>query len=743
MKRCKASGASITGMMNLVDLAGSERLKKSESQGIRLKEALHINTSLSALGKVIMSLDPSAESTHIPYRDAKLTRILQNSLGGNAYTVVLAAVHPHASHYDECLSTLQFANRCRYVRNNPRVNYTDDPSDKDQRLRRQQDELVTLRAKVAQYERSGTVVVSKEITGASISVTKLAGVLRKLGIAVDIDPGGVLLVNGERKELTDLGLTEADEPCTEEEVIDLTDGSDSSAGKAMTKDMLKKLCVDLQEANRMHTIKFKDRNVLLQEQSKQIEDLSKQISRLQVVIKRGTNDLSVQKESFEVRATEEKNLASDMHRLEIDKLTQHNDIFVKKRMALLQDAPNTFKSYTQMMRVKTAEKVDYEEPLRREFQVQMAAVAAAQESELTGLKKQYDYFLKEKDKMLSEFAEKFAEYRSKKMEQLRLCEQEIIKLFVFAQAVDSLLDHVEKGAYRVEHTPGNSPPSLFGGTRTTAVSVSTCGRSLNSSHEDNPLETRCSSWDIIFPKGLRPLNLFLQGSRNEMKLAKKIVERHLERKEKLGQTQRHLGNENTTLGRDVSSAINSIQNDSVELDPQVEQRLRDLLTPALVKGNLFRPKTSKRGAANTLQRTSTPGLPKSLATIANRNKSHVQDGLSATGSPFKGEGRERIHTAPDCRHLSCFSRDLGQGQNFNQTIGHASSLFSRTEGFTTTWAAESKHSSSDCITASKVPGIDSGLGPGSKRIAILNGEDSELLKSRIFQLKSEMMIEQV
>ena len=115
LTRDRMTDVTVNGMLNLVDLAGSERLKKSESVGIRLKEALHINTSLSALGKVIMSLDPNSDSTHIPYRDSKLTRVLQNSLGGNSYTIVLAAIHPHPNYYDECLSTLQFANRCRNV----------------------------------------------------------------------------------------------------------------------------------------------------------------------------------------------------------------------------------------------------------------------------------------------------------------------------------------------------------------------------------------------------------------------------------------------------------------------------------------------------------------------------------------------------------------------------------------------------------------------------------------------------
>ena len=70
-----ADRETVLGKINLVDLAGSERLKKSESDGQRLKEALHINSSLSAIGKVVMSLDPGSGSAYIPYRDSKLTRI--------------------------------------------------------------------------------------------------------------------------------------------------------------------------------------------------------------------------------------------------------------------------------------------------------------------------------------------------------------------------------------------------------------------------------------------------------------------------------------------------------------------------------------------------------------------------------------------------------------------------------------------------------------------------------------------
>ncbi|KAH8077547.1 ATP-dependent microtubule motor [Aureococcus anophagefferens] len=117
----RGGASGVMGKLHLVDLAGSERLKKSESSGIRMEEALHINKSLTALGKVIVSLDPTASNGHVPYRDSKLTRLLQNALGGDSYTSVLATIRPTRSHAEECLSTLQFANRCRKVANNPRV----------------------------------------------------------------------------------------------------------------------------------------------------------------------------------------------------------------------------------------------------------------------------------------------------------------------------------------------------------------------------------------------------------------------------------------------------------------------------------------------------------------------------------------------------------------------------------------------------------------------------------------------
>ncbi|XP_075261714.1 kinesin-II 95 kDa subunit-like [Convolutriloba macropyga] len=128
------------GKLNLVDLAGSERQSKTGSTGERLKEATKINLSLSALGNVISSL-VDAKSSHIPYRDSKLTRLLQDSLGGNAKTVMVAAIGPASYNYEETLSTIRYANRAKNIKNQPKIN--EDP--KDALLRKFQQELLKLR----------------------------------------------------------------------------------------------------------------------------------------------------------------------------------------------------------------------------------------------------------------------------------------------------------------------------------------------------------------------------------------------------------------------------------------------------------------------------------------------------------------------------------------------------------------------------------------------------------------------
>ncbi|XP_051844303.1 kinesin-like protein KIF17 isoform X4 [Antechinus flavipes] len=133
------------GKLNLVDLAGSERQSKTGATGERLKEATKINLSLSALGNVISAL-VDGRCKHIPYRDSKLTRLLQDSLGGNTKTLMVACLSPADNNYDETLSTLRYANRAKNIKNKPRIN--EDP--KDALLREYQEEIKKLKAILAQ-----------------------------------------------------------------------------------------------------------------------------------------------------------------------------------------------------------------------------------------------------------------------------------------------------------------------------------------------------------------------------------------------------------------------------------------------------------------------------------------------------------------------------------------------------------------------------------------------------------------
>ncbi|XP_071774794.1 kinesin-like protein KIF3B [Centroberyx gerrardi] len=136
------------GKLNLVDLAGSERQTKTGAQGERLKEATKINLSLSALGNVISAL-VDGRSTHIPYRDSKLTRLLQDSLGGNARTVMVANIGPASYNVEETLTTLRYSNRAKNIKNKPRIN--EDP--KDALLREFQEEIARLKEQLE--KRSG------------------------------------------------------------------------------------------------------------------------------------------------------------------------------------------------------------------------------------------------------------------------------------------------------------------------------------------------------------------------------------------------------------------------------------------------------------------------------------------------------------------------------------------------------------------------------------------------------------
>ncbi|XP_043063567.1 osmotic avoidance abnormal protein 3 [Drosophila ficusphila] len=143
------------GKLSLVDLAGSERARKTGAQGDRLKEASKINLSLSALGNVISSL-VEGKAKHVPFRDSKLTRLLQDSLGGNTKTLMISCISPSEKNYDETISTLRYASRAKNISNKPKIN--EDP--KDAKLREYQNEILHLKKMLEETQQK--VVYGKE-----------------------------------------------------------------------------------------------------------------------------------------------------------------------------------------------------------------------------------------------------------------------------------------------------------------------------------------------------------------------------------------------------------------------------------------------------------------------------------------------------------------------------------------------------------------------------------------------------
>ena len=147
------------GKLNLVDLAGSERVRVTGATGKRLEESKKINQSLSCLGNVIAALTDQKPRSHIPYRDSKLTRLLEDSLGGNCKTTMMAMISPSSDAFGESLSTLKFATRAKKIKNEAKIN-----EDVDQRALLRKYEVELRRLKSELDDRNKGPVDNKQFT---------------------------------------------------------------------------------------------------------------------------------------------------------------------------------------------------------------------------------------------------------------------------------------------------------------------------------------------------------------------------------------------------------------------------------------------------------------------------------------------------------------------------------------------------------------------------------------------------
>ncbi|TFK54668.1 kinesin-domain-containing protein [Heliocybe sulcata] len=170
---------TITSKFHFVDLAGSERLKRTAAAGERAKEGISINSGLLALGNVISALGDPARAktntaTHIPYRDSKLTRLLQDSLGGNAHTLMIACVSPAEWNAGETVNTLKYANRARNIKNRVTLNEKEEGWDDVEWLQttvaRLRKELKTIKENGGKGAGASTAGGAEPVEGASKKV---------------------------------------------------------------------------------------------------------------------------------------------------------------------------------------------------------------------------------------------------------------------------------------------------------------------------------------------------------------------------------------------------------------------------------------------------------------------------------------------------------------------------------------------------------------------------------------------
>ncbi|KAL8802973.1 MAG: hypothetical protein Q9182_003461 [Xanthomendoza sp. 2 TL-2023] len=144
---------TVDSKLHFVDLAGSERLKNTQASGERAKEGISINAGLASLGKVISQLSSRQAGSHVSYRDSKLTRLLQDSLGGNAITYMIACVTPAEFHLSETLNTVQYAWRAQAIQTKPQIQQVSDDNDKQAVIERLRTEVMFLRDQVRSGDR--------------------------------------------------------------------------------------------------------------------------------------------------------------------------------------------------------------------------------------------------------------------------------------------------------------------------------------------------------------------------------------------------------------------------------------------------------------------------------------------------------------------------------------------------------------------------------------------------------------
>eukprot|EP00818_Percolomonas_sp_WS_P003025 CAMPEP_0117443920 /NCGR_PEP_ID=MMETSP0759-20121206/4960_1 /TAXON_ID=63605 /ORGANISM="Percolomonas cosmopolitus, Strain WS" /LENGTH=887 /DNA_ID=CAMNT_0005235943 /DNA_START=577 /DNA_END=3240 /DNA_ORIENTATION=+ len=422
------------GKMNFVDLAGSERLKRSQSTSQRMKEAVNINSSLTALGNVILALYNG--SPHVPYRDSKLTRILQSSLGGNSYTTLLATLDPRVENYEESLATLQFAFRCKNVRNQPQINYVDmSLADKDKRIRQLENEVNRLKKELIDQRR-------RFIDGTLDPMSGEDGEFAADG-AGGTSRGGA---GSRRRRLrTGLGgnLTQS--------VMDQLSNIPSDANSSE---------IERIKTEKKYAAVFKEKQSLKEKMKEKANAINKLHTNLEVEEKRyksalhdirkkqndAVKDMKSQKVAFQTQLQDQ--------RAQSEKALQEQRAHYEKQIAelnqILSLIPEKAKKQSENARKIDQVEQETEERLRAEFELKFDDAAHAHNKALDELRSQYDKVVARKDDEIEKLRQQHkGDTEGKKSEIVSLQEQ-IEYLYEYCTKVSMILLRMERGEYPIQ-----------------------------------------------------------------------------------------------------------------------------------------------------------------------------------------------------------------------------------------------------------------------------------------------------
>lgn len=319
------TGTQKSGNLFLVDLAGSEKVGKTGASGQTLEEAKKINKSLSALGMVINALT-DGKSAHIPYRDSKLTRILQESLGGNSRTTLVINCSPSAYNEAETLSTLRFGMRAKSIKNKARVNAELSSAELKALLKKAQNDTGRQLSYITLLEGELTIWRS----GGHVDEQDWATMEKALGVKLNVNEAGAVSVGSSLQPKP--GTSGRETPSTPNSTM----GRPGALASNPALDALRELgarpetpTITLERDEREEFLRRE--NELSDQLAEKEEALAKQERRMQEL----QEELSFFKEQESSMSAENKVMAADLNelRLQVEKLTYEN-----KEAAILGDA---------------------------------------------------------------------------------------------------------------------------------------------------------------------------------------------------------------------------------------------------------------------------------------------------------------------------------------------------------------------------------------------------------------------